>query len=533
MIGAALGAFLCSACDRCSPTRFGDPAVGAVRGHRSAPALALILVLTRARGGLAGLFFLPRDPVVEGILDHDASPRGRARRAATTMVDGADARRGTAPSRDAARRASDAPVRAQRSLIEARGLTKRFGGRPAIDDVSFRVERRRGRRFPRPERRREDDDDAHPARHAARRTPATATLDAAGRLPARDRSPRTTRCPSRSYLAFIARMKGVALDDVDDAMARAGVADLAGRPVERLSKGQRQRVGMAQALLGSPRAYVLDEPTIGLDPKQIVDTRDVIRGLRDDAAVLVSTHLLAEAAEICDRVVVIVRGRVVAEERPGDGRRSRGAVPATRRRSRSSSDAAMFRKELKVLWASPLPYVLGAVFHATLGVLGWSQIASDAARLSSSRSSRSPACCSCSSRRSSRRGRSPTRSAPARSSCCSRSPCARAALVTGKYLAVVGHARRAPRADLAVRVAPRALRRSRPRTDPHGAARPVPARCCAGRRRRARFVADAQPAGRGDRRALRRPRPVVRAHGLRGARRRRVPRCVLDLRTAA
>ena len=106
--------------------------------------------------------------------------------------------------------------------------------------------------------------------------------------------------------------------DVDDAMSRAGVADLAGRPVGRLSKGQRQRVGLAQALLGSPRAYVLDEPTIGLDPKQIVDTRRVIRSLREDAAVLLSTHLLAEAAEICDRVVVIVKGRIVAEERPSE-----------------------------------------------------------------------------------------------------------------------------------------------------------------------------------------------------------------------
>jgi ABC-2 type transport system ATP-binding protein len=116
----------------------------------------------------------------------------------------------------------------------------------------------------------------------------------------------------------MARMKRVREigDAVERAMARAGVADLASRPVERLSKGQRQRVGMAQALLGSPRSYILDEPTIGLDPAQIVDTRRVIRGLAEGAAVLLSTHLLAEAAEVCDRVVVIVRGRVVAEERP-------------------------------------------------------------------------------------------------------------------------------------------------------------------------------------------------------------------------
>jgi ABC-2 type transport system ATP-binding protein len=113
-------------------------------------------------------------------------------------------------------------------------------------------------------------------------------------------------------------MKGVEVGNaIQDSMARAGVTDLAARPVERLSKGQRQRVGMAQALLGSPRAYVLDEPTIGLDPAQIVDARRVIRELRSDAAVLLSTHVLAEAAEVCDRVVVIVGGKVVAEERPG------------------------------------------------------------------------------------------------------------------------------------------------------------------------------------------------------------------------
>jgi ABC-2 type transport system ATP-binding protein len=104
--------------------------------------------------------------------------------------------------------------------------------------------------------------------------------------------------------------------ELERVMEAAGVSDLARRPVERLSKGQRQRVGLAQALLGSPPAYVLDEPTIGLDPKQIVETREVISSLRDDAAVLLSTHLLAEASGLCDRVVVIVRGRVVAEERP-------------------------------------------------------------------------------------------------------------------------------------------------------------------------------------------------------------------------
>ena len=124
----------------------------------------------------------------------------------------------------------------------------------------------------------------------------------------------------RSYLRFVTRVKRVPADDADRAMAAAGVADLATRPFGRLSKGQRQRVGIAQSLLGSPPAYVLDEPTQGLDPKQVVEARALVRSLAADqgAAVLLSTHLLAEASSVCDRVVVIVGGRLVAEERPGE-----------------------------------------------------------------------------------------------------------------------------------------------------------------------------------------------------------------------
>lgn len=124
----------------------------------------------------------------------------------------------------------------------------------------------------------------------------------------------------RGYLRFLARMKRVSRADAERAAQAAGVGDLLERPVGRLSRGQRQRVGLAQALLGAPRTYVLDEPTQGLDPKQVVDARTLIRSLavKDGAAVLLSTHLLAEAAAMCDRVVVIVRGRIVAEERPGE-----------------------------------------------------------------------------------------------------------------------------------------------------------------------------------------------------------------------
>ena len=123
----------------------------------------------------------------------------------------------------------------------------------------------------------------------------------------------------RSYLEFMADMKRVATTDVARVIADADLGELAKRPIGRLSKGQRQRVGMAQALLGHPPTYILDEPTQGLDPRQVVDVRRVIRALADEdgAAVLLSTHLLAEASAVCDRVVVIAKGTIRAEERPG------------------------------------------------------------------------------------------------------------------------------------------------------------------------------------------------------------------------
>ena len=199
-------------------------------------------------------------------------------------------------------------------MIEADGLTKRFGGRTAIDGVSLRVEPGEIVGFLGP--------NGAGKTTTMRILLGTLRADAgvakmtrpAGYLP--ETFAAYDALSVRSYLSFMARLKRAS--NVDDAMQKAGVTELARRPVGRLSKGQRQRVGLAQALLGSPSAYVLDEPTIGLDPKQIVETRSVIRTLRSDAAVLLSTHLLAEAAELCDRVVVIVKGRVVAEERPAE-----------------------------------------------------------------------------------------------------------------------------------------------------------------------------------------------------------------------
>jgi ABC-2 type transport system ATP-binding protein len=123
----------------------------------------------------------------------------------------------------------------------------------------------------------------------------------------------------RRYLRFVAGMKG--LDQrsgrraADRTMGRCGLDSVADRLTGALSKGFRQRVGLAQALLGEPAVLVLDEPTVGLDPVQTVEMRDLLRTL-DGCTVLLSTHILAEAAALCTRIVIMAGGRLVAEDTP-------------------------------------------------------------------------------------------------------------------------------------------------------------------------------------------------------------------------
>jgi ABC-2 type transport system ATP-binding protein len=122
------------------------------------------------------------------------------------------------------------------------------------------------------------------------------------------------------YLAFAGRIKGVPRRElrnrVREVSAKCAIADVQLKQIGKLSKGYRQRVGLAQALIHNPDVLVLDEPTAGLDPKQIIETREMIRSLAGQHTVILSTHILPEVSKTCDRVVVINAGTVVAEGTP-------------------------------------------------------------------------------------------------------------------------------------------------------------------------------------------------------------------------
>jgi ABC-2 type transport system ATP-binding protein len=120
------------------------------------------------------------------------------------------------------------------------------------------------------------------------------------------------------YLTFVGRLKGIKRSELPRRVAevseRCAVADVRGKLIHKLSKGYRQRVGLAQAIIHNPDVLILDEPTSGLDPKQIMETRALIKGLAGDHTIILSTHILPEVEQICEQVIIISQGKVVATD---------------------------------------------------------------------------------------------------------------------------------------------------------------------------------------------------------------------------
>lgn len=124
----------------------------------------------------------------------------------------------------------------------------------------------------------------------------------------------------REYLKFVCELKGVKKSGISAETQRviekADIADVADRLIKTLSKGYRQRVGLAQALVGDPEIIILDEPSIGLDPKQIIQMRELIRSLGREHTVILSSHILSEVSEVCDHILIIKKGKLVGNGTP-------------------------------------------------------------------------------------------------------------------------------------------------------------------------------------------------------------------------
>src|SRR6195256_1722915 len=213
-------------------------------------------------------------------------------------------------------------------MITVEGLTKRYANHVAVDNISFSVERGQIVGFLGP--------------NGAGKTttmrvltcflpPLSGTARVAefdvleqpmevkkriGYLP--ESPPLYPEMEVVEYLEYVGRLKGVPKESlarrVDEAAEKCSVGDVKSKLIGKLSKGYRQRVGLAQAIIHNPEVLVLDEPTSGLDPKQIIETRELIRSLAGDHTIILSTHILSEIEHSCDKVIIINQGKLVAQD---------------------------------------------------------------------------------------------------------------------------------------------------------------------------------------------------------------------------
>ncbi|MBR2906951.1 MAG: ABC transporter ATP-binding protein [Clostridia bacterium] len=211
-------------------------------------------------------------------------------------------------------------------MIEVKNLTKKYGDFTAVDNVSFTIEKGKIYGLLGPNGAGKSTT-MNMITGCLSATSGTVTVNGHDILRSPERAKRCigylpeipplyTDMTLEEYLLFVAEAKGVrnerAERQVIEAMKLTGLSDVEGRLIRSLSKGYRQRVGIAQAMLGNPDVIILDEPTVGLDPKQQIELRDLIRRLGEYKTVILSSHILAEIQAVCDHIMIISHGRLVA-----------------------------------------------------------------------------------------------------------------------------------------------------------------------------------------------------------------------------
>lgn len=227
-------------------------------------------------------------------------------------------------------------------MIEVRGLVKRYGSRLAVDHLSFTVPDGQIFGFLGPNGAGKSttmnlmtgylgptEGEVLIDGHSVTQEPEKAKA-AMGYLP--EQPPLYPDMTVEEYLLFAARLKKVPRDQREEQLHRVtemtGTDGVRERLIRNLSKGYRQRVGLAQALLGFPKVLILDEPTVGLDPKQILEMRQLIRRLAREHTVILSSHILSEVQEVCDHLLIIHHGRKVAAGAPEELERTLAGAPA-------------------------------------------------------------------------------------------------------------------------------------------------------------------------------------------------------------